>query len=74
MATVTLDFLAAQQDRILAELAALRDDVRVTAAIVQRLDGTMTGALNEIRAEHARSDRLAERIRRLEEENRQPQE
>ena len=36
MATVTLEFLAAQQDRILAELAALRDDVRVTGAIVQR--------------------------------------
>jgi sRNA-binding protein len=72
--TVTLEFLAAQQDRILAELAGLRDDVRVTAAIVQRLDGTMSGALNEIRAEHARSDRLAERVRRLEEEARQPHE
>ena len=72
MAAITLDFLAAQQDRILAELAALRDDVRIMSAIVQRLDGTMTGALNEIRAEHARSDRLAERVRRLEDETRPP--
>ena len=55
MAAITLDFLAAQQDQILAELATLRDDVRIMSAIVQRLDGTMTGALNEIRAEHALS-------------------
>ncbi len=72
MAAITLDFLAAQQDRILAELATLRDDVRIMSAIVQRLDGTMAGALNEIRAEHARSDRLAERVRRLEDETRPP--
>jgi sRNA-binding protein len=53
-------------------VAGLHDDVQIVSAIVQRLDGTMTGALNEIRAEHARSDRLAERVRRLEDETRQP--
>lgn len=72
--TVTLEFLATQQERILGELASLRDDVRIMAAIVQRLDGTIAGALNEIRAEHARSDRLSERMRRLEGETPQPRE
>ena len=50
----------------------LRDDVRIISVIVQPLDGTMTGALNEIRAEHARSDRLAKGVRRLEDESRPP--
>jgi hypothetical protein len=35
---VTLEFLARQQDRMLAELASLRDDVNVLTAIIQRLD------------------------------------
>ena len=60
--TITLEFLARQQERILAELAELRDDIRVMAAIGQRLDGSMTGRINEVRAEHARGDCLARRI------------
>jgi hypothetical protein len=40
-------------------VAALHDHVRIMSAIVQRSDGAMTGALNEILAEHERSDRLA---------------
>ena len=39
---VTLEFLARQQDRMLAELASLRDDVNVLTAIVQRLDNSHT--------------------------------
>jgi hypothetical protein len=35
---VRLEFLARQQDRMLAELASLRDDVNVLTAIIQRLD------------------------------------
>ena len=33
---VTLEFLACQLDRMLADLASLRDDVNVLTAIVQR--------------------------------------
>ena len=33
---VTLEYLASQQDRVLAELASLRDDVNVLTAIFQR--------------------------------------
>ena len=47
---VTLEFLARQQDRMLAELASLRDDVNVLTAIVQRLDNSHTRLLGEIRA------------------------
>jgi hypothetical protein len=47
---VTLDFLAQQQDLVLSELGTLRDDMQVLTAIVLRLDGTLTGAVSEIRA------------------------
>jgi hypothetical protein len=41
MAEITLDFLASQQDRILEEIGQVRDDMRVMAAMIQRLDGTV---------------------------------
>jgi hypothetical protein len=49
----TLEFLARQQDRILAELASLRDDVNVLTVIVQPLDNSHTRVLAEIRATHS---------------------
>jgi hypothetical protein len=63
---VTLEFLARQQDRMLAELASLRDDVNVLTAIVQRLDNSHTRLLAEIRATHSQVSRQGERLRRLE--------
>jgi hypothetical protein len=50
---LTLEFLARPQDRMLAELASLRDDVNVLTAIVQRLDNSRTRLLAEIRATHS---------------------
>ena len=67
MAEITLDFLAQQQARLLEAMGQLRDDVRVMAAIVQRLDGTVQGLINEVRAEHSRFERLDRRVRTLEE-------
>jgi hypothetical protein len=68
MAEITLDFLAQQQARLLEAMGQLRDDVRVmAAAIVQRLDGTVQGLINEVRAEHSRFERLDRRVRVLEE-------
>ena len=49
----TLEVLARQQDRILAELGSLRDDVNVLTAIFQRLDRSHTRLLAEIRATHS---------------------
>ena len=63
---VTLEFLACQQDRMLAELSSLRDDVNVLRAIVQRLDNSHTRLLSEIRATHTQVSRHGERLRRLE--------
>lgn len=74
MADVTLDFLAQQQGKILAELAGMRaeraddraDNV-VLLAIVQRLDASVQGLTNEVRALHGQIGRLANRMQRLEE-------
>ncbi|HEX3447591.1 MAG TPA: hypothetical protein VHS97_05025 [Isosphaeraceae bacterium] len=45
--------MARQQDRKLAELASLRDDVNVLTAIIQRLDTKVIRLLAEIRATHS---------------------
>ena len=38
----------------------------VMTAILQRLDGTVSGLVNEIRATHAQQSRMDRRIRELE--------
>jgi len=72
--TVSLDFLAEQQARILSELADMRaertnerPDMTVLLAIVQRLDATVGGLTNEVRALHGQIGRLANRVQRIEE-------
>jgi hypothetical protein len=79
MTEITLDFLSGQQVRLLEEMRGIReemgqmrDDIRVIAAIVQRLDGTVQGLVNEVRASHARFDRLDRRLRALETEEKLP--
>jgi hypothetical protein len=42
---VTLDFLAAQQRRILDEIASMRDDIKVLTAIVLRHKETLIRVL-----------------------------
>jgi hypothetical protein len=77
MVEVTLDFLAQQQVRILKELGAIREEQAnaranelVTSAIVQRMDATLSGAVNglliEVRALHGQVDRVLRRLERLE--------
>jgi hypothetical protein len=63
------EFISRQQERLLAEVAALCDDVRVQSAVTSRLDtmiGQMlniqTGMLEQIRAmvaQHQRADQLS---------------
>ena len=72
--TVTLEFLARQLERVLAEQAATRDDLRVLTSIVlrheamiARLDDTMRGTLDQMRAMVAQHQRFDARLRRLEE-------
>ena len=50
---VDLNFLARQLQRLTADVASLRDDMRVLTSIVLRLDGTVTTLLQEMRDAHA---------------------
>ncbi len=69
---ITLDFLARQQQQILDELGTVRDDMQVLTAMVIRLDGTVGLVLKELRAMHGQHQRLANRVRRVEEEREVP--
>lgn len=63
---VNLAPIARQQHQLIEEMATLRDDVAVLIAIVQRLDGTMSGLVNEIRATRSQKSRFDRRLRDLE--------
>jgi hypothetical protein len=65
---ITLEFLARQQQRLLDEMAIMRDDMQVLTAMVMRLDGTVGLVLTELRAMHSQHQRLANRVRRIEEQ------
>jgi hypothetical protein len=69
---ITLEFLARQQQRVLEEISVMRDDMQVLTAMVMRLDGTVGLVLTELRAMHSQHQRLANRVRRLEDERREP--
>jgi hypothetical protein len=66
MADADLNFISRQNERIVTDLASLRDDMAVLTAIVIRLDGSMTGLLQEMRATHSQIARMNDRIHRLE--------
>ncbi len=55
---VDLTLIARQQRQVLDGMGTLRDDMGVMMAILQRLDGTVSGLFNEIRATHAQQSRL----------------
>jgi prefoldin subunit 5 len=81
---VTLDFIAAQLQRVVSEIRILRDDVDVVAATTRRIDSSydrldiglrsemreIRDEMREIRAElramHAQHQRMAARVRALE--------
>jgi hypothetical protein len=63
---IDLRFLFEQNRLLMAEVAAMRDDMRVLTAIVTRIDGSTGRVLDELRAMHTQSQRLAERVRQLE--------
>jgi hypothetical protein len=65
--TVTLEFLAAQQRRILDEIAFLRDDIKVLTAIVLRHKETLIRVLEQMTAMVAQNARIVDRLRALDE-------
>jgi hypothetical protein len=75
---ITLEFLGKQVERLLAEVAGLRDELRVQGAICTRLDAMMgqtltiqTGMLEQMRAMVGQHQRFADRLQRLEEKTEQ---
>jgi hypothetical protein len=73
--TVTLEFLGAQMERMLADQAAMRDDIRVLTAIALRHENTLKNMseqlqdmLGQMRAMVAQHQRFNDRLRRLEEQ------
>jgi hypothetical protein len=57
------------QERLTERLTTVRDDIAVTAAIVQRLDASITALTTEIRATHTQQSRFDRRLRKLEGED-----
>jgi peptidoglycan hydrolase CwlO-like protein len=66
MTDADINFLARQSERIMSEIASLRDDAAVLTSIVLRLDGSMAAVLQEMRATHTQIARMNDRIRKLE--------
>jgi hypothetical protein len=64
--TPDLTLLLRQQRQVIAEMTSLRDDRGVMMAILQRLDGTVGGLVNEVRATHSQHSRLRARVEALE--------
>ena len=56
---VDLRFLSEQNRVLMAEVAAIRDDMPELTAIVTRIDGSTGRVLDELRAMHTQSQRLA---------------
>jgi hypothetical protein len=73
---VTLEFLGAQMERMLADQAAMRDDIRVLTTIALRhedsinhLSEQLRHMLTQITAMVGQHQRFSDRLRRLEEQS-----
>ena len=67
MCSLTLEYLAEQQRRMLADQRTMHDDIAVLAAVVRQLDNSQGAMLDELRAIHALLARVVDRVRALEE-------
>ena len=61
-----LGLIARQQRQMREEMAWMRDDTAVLVAITMRLDGTVSGLVQEVRAMHSQHSRLERRVRAME--------
>ena len=65
-----LNFISRQVERLVTDVASMRDDVAVLSAMVLRLDGSMSALLQETRATHTQIARMNDPIPRLEDAGR----
>jgi hypothetical protein len=70
--TTTLEFLASQLRRMLDEMTSMRDDIKVLTAIalrhensLLRLDETLNGILQQMRAMVVQHSRIVDRVRAI---------
>lgn len=73
--TVTLEFLGTQMERLIADQAAMGDDIRVLTAIARRHENTLKSTaeqmgdmLGQTRAMVAQHQPFNDRLRRLEDQ------
>ena len=66
MVDADINFIAPQIERLMTDVASVRDDMAVLTAIVLRLDGSMAVLLQETRATHSQIARMNDRLRKLE--------
>ena len=66
MTEVDLAFLARQMEPMISEVGRLRDEMTVHTATIVRLDGTVSGLVQEVRAIHTWMARMDDRVRKLE--------
>jgi hypothetical protein len=53
VAKIDLEFLARQIERVINDVAGLKEDVRVVLARLDRVDATTRSLVTEVRAMHA---------------------
>jgi hypothetical protein len=66
-AKVTLEMVLAHQKRMLTEIRAMRDDLLVQGARIERIDGSLQSLIGELRGVHRIQARTIARVRALEE-------
>ena len=64
--SVDFGLISRQQRQVVSDMASLKDDMVVMMAILMRLDGTVSGLVNEVRAQHSPVSQLGSRMRTLE--------
>ena len=70
MPEVDLALITRQLERLVNDMAGLKDDMTVVMARLDRLDATIHSLVTEVRAMRSRHDRVARRVERLEDANR----
>jgi hypothetical protein len=68
MAEIDLNFLARQNERVINDLAHMRDSLDVLTAMMLRLETSITTVITELRAMQRQINRMNDRIVKLESE------